>query len=93
MDRRGYPTCQQWWSDGSNGLRARLLAQVDPDLLTRIGHWAGFLSQNEVNDSVIRAVVSPQQQKMNQGSSIPTTAVRSKDTAQRRDAQTPATSG
>ncbi len=63
----GYPTCQQWWSDGSNGLRARLLAQVDPDLLSRIGHWAGFLSQNEVNDSVIRAVVSPQQQKMNQG--------------------------
>jgi len=29
--------------------------------------WAGFLSQNEVNDSVIRAVVSPRQQKMNQG--------------------------
>jgi hypothetical protein len=63
----GYPTCQQWWSDGSNGLRARLLAQVDPDLLSRIGRWAGFLSQNEVDDSVIRAVVSPQQQKMNQG--------------------------
>ena len=63
----GYPTCQQWWSDGSSGLRLRLLAQVDPDLLSRIGHWAGFLSQNEVNDSVIRAVVSPQQQKMNQG--------------------------
>jgi hypothetical protein len=63
----GYPTCQQWWSDGGSGLRARLLAQVDPDLLSRIGHWAGFLSQNEVNDSVIRAVVSPSQQKMNQG--------------------------
>ena len=49
-------------------MRARLLAQVDPDLLTRIGRWAGFLSQAEVNDSVIRAVVSPRQQKMNQGS-------------------------
>ena len=64
----GYPTCRQWWSDGNSGLRARLLAQVDPDLLTRIGRWAGFLSQSEVNDSVIRAVVSPRQQKMNQGS-------------------------
>jgi hypothetical protein len=64
----GYPTCRQWWSDGGSGLRARLLAQVDPDLLTRIGRWAGFLSQSEVNDSVIRAVVSPRQQKMNQGS-------------------------
>ena len=63
----GYPTCRQWWSDGSSGLRARLLAQVDPDLVTRIGRWAGFLSQDEVNDSVIRAVVSPRQQKMNQG--------------------------
>ena len=64
----GYPTCRQWWSDGNSGLRARLLAQVDPGLLTRIGRWAGFLSQNEVNDSVIRALVSPRQQKMNQGS-------------------------
>ena len=53
---------------GGSGLRAHLLAQVDPDLLTRIGRWAGFLSQGEVNDSVIRAVVSPRQQKMNQGS-------------------------
>ena len=64
----GYPTCRQWWSDGNSGLRARLLAQVDPDLLTRMGRWAGFLSQNEVNDSVIRAAVAPRQQKMNQGS-------------------------
>lgn len=63
-----YPTCRQWWSDGNSGLRSRLLAQVDPDLLTRLGRWAGFLSQNEVNDSVIRAVVAPRQQKMNQGS-------------------------
>jgi hypothetical protein len=63
----GYPTCRQWWADGGSGLRERLLAQVDSGLLSRIGSWAGFLSQNEVNDSVIRAVVSPRQQKMNQG--------------------------
>lgn len=62
----GYPTCNQWWSD-SNGLRARLLAQVDPSLLTRIGKWAGFLSQDEINDSVIRAIAAPRQQKLNQG--------------------------
>lgn len=58
-------------------MRSRLLAQVDPDLLTRIGRWVGFLSQREVNDSVIRAVVSPRQQKMNQAPSTPTTAARS----------------
>ena len=63
----GYPTCRQWWSDGGQGLRARLLAQVDPSLLTRLAGWAGFLSQAEVNDSVIRAVASPRQQKLNQG--------------------------
>lgn len=63
----GYPTCRQWWADGSQGLRARLLAQVDPSLLTRLAGWAGFLSQAEVNDSVIRAVASPRQQKLNRG--------------------------
>ncbi|WP_028622329.1 conjugal transfer protein TraG N-terminal domain-containing protein [Pseudomonas sp. Ant30-3] len=63
----GYPTCQQWWSDNGNGLRARLLGQVDPSLLTRLAGWAGFLSRSEVDDSVIRAIASPRQQKLNQG--------------------------
>ena len=63
----GYPTCEQWWSDDGHGLRARLLAQVDPGLLTRLAGWAGFLSQAEVGDSVIRAIASPRQQKLNRG--------------------------
>jgi hypothetical protein len=63
----GYPTCQQWWSDSAVGLRARLLQQVSPSLLTQLAHWAGFLTQDQVNDSVIRAIVSPRQQIMNQG--------------------------
>ncbi|HCI4032398.1 MULTISPECIES: conjugal transfer protein TraG N-terminal domain-containing protein [Pseudomonas] len=63
----GYPTCHQWWSDGSNGLRTRLLAQVDPSLLNRMAGWAGFMSRSEVDDSVIRAIASPRQQKLNQG--------------------------
>lgn len=63
----GYPTCQQWWSDGNNGLRARLLKQVNPDLLTRIEKWAGFLTQAQADDSVIRAIASPRQQVMNEG--------------------------
>lgn len=64
----GYPSCRQWWNEGGNGLRARLLAQVDPSLLNRIAGWAGFLSRTEVDDSVIRTIVSPHQQKLNQGS-------------------------
>lgn len=63
----GYPTCRQWWSDGGNGLRGRLLAQVDPGLVNRISKWAGFMSRTEVDDSVIRAIASPRQQKLNQG--------------------------
>jgi hypothetical protein len=63
----GYPTCQQWWSDGTNGLRARLLKQVNPDLLTRVEKWAGFLTQDQADDSVIRAIASPRQQVMNEG--------------------------
>jgi hypothetical protein len=63
----GYPTCQHWWADGGTGLRARLLAQVDPGLLLRFERWAGFLTQDQVDDSVIRAIASPRQQIMNQG--------------------------
>lgn len=63
----GYPNCRQWWSDGSAGLRARLLAQVDPNLLTRMASWAGFISRTELDDSVIRAIAAPRQQKLNQG--------------------------
>jgi len=63
----GYPTCRQWWGDDGKGLRARLLAQVDPGLLTRLTGWAGFLSRPEADDALIRAVVSPRQQKLNQG--------------------------
>lgn len=66
-DGGGYPGCQQWWSDGDRGLRSRLVALVDPSLLSRFGQWAGFLTQNQVDDSIIRTVVSPRQQKMNQG--------------------------
>jgi len=63
----GYPTCNQWWLDSGRGLRARLLNQVAPDLLTRFAGWAGFLSADEVADSIIRAIASPQKQVVNKG--------------------------
>jgi len=58
----GYPTCKQWWSDGSIGLRDRLKAQVDPSLLNQFLGWAKWLSQEEVTDSMIRQLVSPSSQ-------------------------------
>ncbi|RMT08500.1 hypothetical protein ALP54_05886, partial [Pseudomonas amygdali pv. lachrymans] len=59
--------CTQWWSDANIGLRARLLAQVSPDLLSKLAQWAKFMTQTEVNDSVIRDLVSPRKQQLTQG--------------------------
>lgn len=63
----GYPTCREWWTAPEIGLRARLLAQVDPGLLSRLAGWAGFLTPQQVGDSVIRALAAPRQQTLNQG--------------------------
>lgn len=58
----GYPTCKQWWLDGTVGLRDRVKGQVDPDLMTQFLGWAKWLSADEVEEAVIREVVSPRQQ-------------------------------
>ncbi|UOB56991.1 conjugal transfer protein TraG N-terminal domain-containing protein [Burkholderia pyrrocinia] len=63
----GYPTCQQWWNDGGKGLRARLLAQVDSDLLTRVGKWASFIPREQADDAIIRAIAAPRKQNVNSG--------------------------
>lgn len=63
----GYPTCSQWWTDSNRGLRARLLKQVSPDVLSRIRRWVSFLPPEQTDDAVIRHLVSPRQQALNQG--------------------------
>lgn len=63
----GYPTCKQWWSEAHQGLRARVLKQVDPALLFRITKWTRFLNMQQAEDAVVRSVVSPRQQTLNQG--------------------------
>ncbi|MCU7247303.1 conjugal transfer protein TraG N-terminal domain-containing protein [Pseudomonas koreensis] len=63
----GYPTCKQWWTDASYGLRTRLLRQVEPDLLFRLTKWARFLNQREAEDAVVRSIASPRQQSLKQG--------------------------
>ncbi|RUS67403.1 hypothetical protein CUZ56_01348 [Saezia sanguinis] len=65
MHGGGYPTCYQWWLDANIGLRARLVQQVSPDLLDRFGKWIGYLSQDEVNDEIVRAIASPAKQTVN----------------------------
>ena len=58
----GYPTCKQWWSDGGTGLSERLQKQVDPDVLTRFLGWAKWLSSDQINESLVRQLVSPSNQ-------------------------------
>lgn len=63
----GYPNCKQWWSDSGHGLKARLVKQVDPDLLSQFRKWLNVLSQDEVDEKVIRAIASPSQELANIG--------------------------
>jgi hypothetical protein len=63
----GYPTCSEWWAAENIGLRSRLLSEVEPTLLERFGNWLTSRSQDEINDSIIRAVVAPAQQSMTLG--------------------------
>ncbi|KPA99163.1 conjugal transfer protein TraG N-terminal domain-containing protein, partial [Pseudomonas asplenii] len=63
----GYPTCKQWWSDEKEGLKSRVLAEVDSSLLERFTKWATFTSKDKVDEALIRQVVSPRNQQMTQG--------------------------
>lgn len=54
----GFPYCNIWWSDGTNGLRARLLGQIEP------GTWAKirsvFQSQQGYEDSILKGLLKMQ---------------------------------
>ncbi|WP_110689429.1 conjugal transfer protein TraG N-terminal domain-containing protein [Salinicola endophyticus] len=55
--RPGYPTCNEWWSDGTAGLKARLKAQVKPSFWARV--QSIFPSTPNADDYMIRRMVSP----------------------------------
>ena len=60
----GYPTCKQWWSDATVGLRDRLVAEVDPNLLTQLRGWLTGHSSTEIENATLRELVSPRQQSL-----------------------------
>lgn len=64
----GYPTCNQWWADSAKGLRAKLMAQIQPSLTERFVNWATFMSPQEVGDALIREIASPRAQRLTKGS-------------------------
>jgi hypothetical protein len=60
----GYPTCKQWWSDGTIGLRDRLIAAVDPSLMSQLRGWLTGRTSTEIEDATLRELVSPRQQSL-----------------------------
>jgi len=54
----GKPTCLQWWTDGTAGLRARLLGQIDPATLQAMKSAAKPpATPQDVEDAQIRKLV------------------------------------
>ena len=60
----GYPTCRQWWSDATVGLRDRLVSEVDPSLISRLRGWLTGRTTTEIEDATLRELVSPRQQSL-----------------------------
>jgi hypothetical protein len=65
-DGLGWPTCDRWWSDDTNGLRKRLLSDVkNGTMANSIGDWNGvassyFGSSTQADDQLLKtAIVSP----------------------------------
>ena len=60
----GRPRCNEWWEDGSKGLRAKLMASFDEGLFT--GHFAELATRlgrpiAEVEDDVLKVLVTVSQ--------------------------------
>lgn len=57
----GYPYCQQWWSAEDDGLKSRIIKQVEPSLWLRLSAAMKLIGSSQTNyqDEVIRRLVSP----------------------------------
>jgi len=63
----GYPLCKDWWDNKSIGLRARLVKAFPTESSARLWNnakrlWGSSISQRELEDAVIRKIVSPSHQ-------------------------------
>jgi hypothetical protein len=55
----GYPSCSEWWSDGTQGLYKRLHDEVNPSLWTTLQAAVGV--HDSAEEAVIRRMVSPKE--------------------------------
>ena len=67
-DRGGYPKCNEWWTDSELGLRAKLTEQVEPTTWELLRGAFSFRPTREVEDAMLKVLVSPQNQRLTNGS-------------------------
>lgn len=60
----GYPTCKEWWSS-ADGLRARIVSEVEPSVWVGLKGWFKNSSEQEIQEETIRQVISPKQLNRN----------------------------
>ncbi|MFP1878500.1 conjugal transfer protein TraG N-terminal domain-containing protein [Lonsdalea quercina] len=67
--RGGYPTCSEWWATADTGLQARVLKQVDPDVMLRMSAAVKMIGESSADykEMVVRWLVSPQSLNVSQG--------------------------
>ena len=65
VGKGGYPTCKQWWSDGTNGLKARVLANIDESTKAELQRK---FSTDEWEEMALRWLVSPRNVGLSGGS-------------------------
>jgi len=56
VGRGGYPTCKEWWSDGTNGLKTRVLANLDDSTKKELQRE---FSKDQWEEMALRWLVSP----------------------------------
>ncbi len=61
----GFPNCQNWWADDNIGLKYRILSAVKPNFSTQL---AGLIQSDAAySESVLRALVSPENMTVSDG--------------------------
>lgn len=55
----GYPTCNEWWQAGAPdvGLRARIVAALETDVVDDLTSWFGSATRGEAEDQVIKTIL------------------------------------
>ncbi|HBM3184889.1 TPA: conjugal transfer protein TraG N-terminal domain-containing protein [Klebsiella oxytoca] len=68
----GYPWCTEWWSDSKHGLKARILANVSTDTMTKFVAAMKTLSvsSDDYTEALVRQLVSPRNMTVSQNGRV-----------------------